>query len=207
MIGDDSLTAMPAPTVARQVRRREARSRERLGEGLRLSHVGRRRSGKHAADVDQQAGVSRSVAGVPIEEVAHGRDEEREDDGVGLAQLERALNVRLRGGRLAELLPGQRVEKQRLDHRERADHGGLAAEDRGEDLDGRRRVLVGAVDRRRRTRGLASRAVPTDSVERGAGGLPMSHRSCVGGCPHDGGVDCIVRETLRSLGGRETPAV
>ena len=58
---------------------------------------------------------------VPIEEILHGRDEEREDDGVGLGQLERTLDVSFCGAPLAEPLPGERIEKQRLDHRERAE--------------------------------------------------------------------------------------
>ena len=107
--GDEQL---PGDVRCRQVARQVAKDAklalaERLGQGRQLSQAGWRRSGKHAADVGQQGGVSRSVARVPIEEVLHGRDEEREDDGVGLGQLERTLDVRFRGGRPGRAAAGR----------------------------------------------------------------------------------------------------
>ena len=96
--------------------------------------------------------MRRAVPGVPLEEIARRRDEEREDERVGLGEVECALDVVLCGPRVAEHGPCEGVEDERIDDRDVANHvrrAGLwrGGEHRREVIDRRARIPLGEMDR------------------------------------------------------------
>ena len=122
---------------------------QRLEQPLRPG--GRRRghsSGEQAADLHEQRGVRGAVPGVALEEARRGMEQERPERAVGLRQVQRALEGAPGGGRVAERVPGDRLQQESLSQPGPPRDGSGAVQDRREGGGGRVRVVLGEPQRR-----------------------------------------------------------
>ena len=90
-----------------------------------------------------QGGVRGALPGVALEQARRGVQQEPQQRAVGFGQVQRALKGAPGGGRVAERVPGDRLQQEGLDQPGPPAHSGGAVQDRRERHGRRVRVVLG----------------------------------------------------------------
>jgi hypothetical protein len=113
-----------------------------------------------AAGFRREAGAWRdSLAGLALEQARRGVQQEPQERPFGLGQIERALQGTSRGGLVAERVPGDRVQKERLNQPRPPAHPGRAVQNRRERHGRPVRIVLGEPQHRSGDAQLAAVAV------------------------------------------------
>ena len=122
-------------------------------------------------------GMRGAVAREALDELPRGKQEERQDDPLGLSRVERALERRLRRAPIAELLASQSVEHMRLRRRGwPMDHQSRTIDHTGEHINGVAGLTFGEVNNgggQAHIAGVAVCSLISASVARAAARRPM----------------------------------